>query len=318
LAIFLGQEGGIKPGYLLRSRGSLPGANEDGKKTKKRSPFSLSNCRLVMVKLLRKKSIQENIRELGPALAILLATLLISTFFTEFTFTFGWDALWKTFLRFLRLSLILTLPLLLLPGLCSVLHRFLNRGTCQLIQVEKDCDLAIHPLKNWLLRPFQGLGLVMLIAVKLLAFLEIYTGHPIAANAILPPGHFDPWRFVSSTAIFIVASLLLSLLWTLDDLGVRHYNRKTREVRMTGKYIGLLLPIFFGFYGIISLFENNTQLIVAKYVAQMVVVLYPPFVVFNVLHSRYLKSREEILLKRLKAVSGGILTDDKNLASSAV
>ena len=84
---------------------------------------------------------------------------------------------------------------------------------------------------------------------------------------------------------------------------------------MIGKYVGLLLPIFFGFYGIISLFQDNTQLIVAKYVAQMVVVLYPPFVVFNVLHSRYLKSREEILLKKLKAVSGGIMTRGKDLAS---
>jgi hypothetical protein len=122
---------------------------------------------------------------------------------------------------------------------------------------------------------------------------------------------------ISSIAIGIVVSLLLSFLWTLDDLGVRHYNRKTREVRMIGKYIGLLLPIFFGFYGIISLFDNNTQILVAKYIAQMVVILYPPFVVFNVLHSRYLKRREEVFLKRLKAVSGGILMDDKDLASSA-
>jgi hypothetical protein len=58
--------------------------------------------------------------------------------------------------------------------------------------------------------------------------------------------------------------------------------------------------------------------LVVKYVAQMVVVLYPPFVVFNVLHSRYLNSREEVLLKRLKAVSAGIMMDGKNLASSAV
>jgi hypothetical protein len=82
---------------------------------------------------------------------------------------------------------------------------------------------------------------------------------------------------------------------------------------MIGKYIGLLLPIFFGFYGIISLFENNTQLIVAKYVAQMVVVLYPPFVVFNVLHSRYLKSREATLLGKLK-VSRGVLGNFEDLA----
>jgi len=266
-----------------------------------------------MVELLRRRSVKENIREMGPALILLLATLIISTFITEFTFNFGLAALWKTLLRFLRLSLLLTLPLLLLPGLCTLLGAIFNRKTRYLIQLQEDRDPAIHPLKNWVIRPFQGIGLAMLLATKLLTLLEFYTGSKITVATILPQGAFNIRRFFSLIAIGVVVSLLLSCLWTLDDLGVRHYNRKTREVRMIGKYIGLLLPIFFGFYGIISLFENNTQLIVAKYVAQMVVVLYPPFVVFNVLHSRYLKSREEILLRKLKAVSGGIMMGGKDL-----
>ena len=161
-----------------------------------------------------------------------------------------------------------------------------------------------------------GIGLGMLLATKLLTFLEIYTGSRVTVDAILPQGKFDPGRFFSSIAIGIFVSLLLSCLWTLDDLGVRHFNTKTREVRMIGKYVGLLLPIFFGFYGIISLFENNTRLIVAKYVAQMVVVLYPPFVVFNVLHSRYLKRREAILLRRLKADPGVVLRNGEETAIS--
>jgi hypothetical protein len=271
-----------------------------------------------MVELLKRKSLKENLKELGPALVILLATLIISTFITEFTFNFGLKAMWKTLLRFFRLSLLLTLPLLLLPSLCTLLERIFNRGKRYLIKVEEEHDTGVHPLKNWVVRPFQGIGLSMLLATKLLAFLEIYTGSRITVDTFLPAGRFDPGRFFSSIAIGIVVSLLLSFLWSLDDLGIRHYNRKTREVRMIGKYIGLLLPIFFGFYGIISIFDNNTQLIVAKYVAQMVVILYPPFVVLNVLHSRYLKSREEVLLRRLKAVSRGILQDDKELASSAV
>jgi hypothetical protein len=269
-----------------------------------------------MVELLRRKSIKENTREMGPALVLLLVTLIISTFITEFTFNFGLAGLWKTLLRFLRLSLLLTLPLLLLPSLCTLLEGIFNRGTRHLIQLQEDRDPAIHPLKNWVIRPFQGIGLAMLLATKLLILLEFYTGSKITVATILPQGSFNIWRFFSLIAIGVVVSLLLSCLWTLDDLGVRHYNRKTREVRMIGKYIGLLLPIFFGFYGIISLFENNTQLIVAKYVAQMVVVLYPPFVVFNVLHSRYLKGHEEVLLRRLKAVSGGISTDGEEAAIS--
>jgi len=271
-----------------------------------------------MVKLLSKKSIRENIREMGPALAILLATLIISTLLTEFTFNFGLKALWKTLFRFLRLSLFLTLPVFLLPGICSFIGGILNRGKRHLIQAQEDRDTAVHPLKNWIFRPLQGIGLCMLLATKLLAFLEIYTGSRVTMDAILPQGKFDPARFFSSIAIGIAVSLLLSCLWTLDDLGVRHYNTKTREVRMIGKYIGLLLPIFFGFSGIISLFDNNTQILVAKYVAQMVVILYPPFVVFNVLHSRYLKSREEALLRRLKAVSGEITMSGKDLAGSTV
>jgi hypothetical protein len=271
-----------------------------------------------MVELLKRKSLKENLKEIGPALATLLVTLVISAFITEFTFNFGLTALWKTILRFLRLSLLLTLPLLLLPSLCRLLEGLFNRGTRHLIQIQEERDPAIHPLKNWVIRPFQGIGLAMLLATRLLTFLEFYTGSKISVDTLLPQGVFNAGRFISSITIGVAVSLLLSCLWTLDDLGVRYYNRKTREVRMIGKYVGLLLPIFFGFYGIISLFENNTQLIVAKYVAQMVVVLYPPFVVFNVLHSRYLKSREAILLRRLKADPGVVLMNGEETAISRI
>ena len=71
-----------------------------------------------MTGLFMKKSLVKNIKELGPALAILLSALVISTFITEFTFTFGFNAIWKTFFRFLRLSALLCLPILylLIPG----------------------------------------------------------------------------------------------------------------------------------------------------------------------------------------------------------
>ncbi len=271
-----------------------------------------------MVALLKRKSIKENIEEMGPALVILLATLIISTFITEFTFNFGLKALWKTLFRFLRLSFLLTLPMLLLPGICSVVEGVFNRGKRYLIQVQEDHDTGVQPLKNWVIRPFQGIGLAMLLATKLLTLLEIYTGSRITIDTVLRPGGFNPGRFFSSIAIGIAVSLLLSCLWTLDDLGVRHYNTKTREVRMIGKYVGLLLPIFFGFYGIIGLFENNTRLLAAQYVAQMVVILYPPFVVFNVLHSRYLIKREDILLEKLKTAPGFILRDGEEAGVSKV
>jgi hypothetical protein len=269
-----------------------------------------------MFALLKKKTVTENARALGPALAVLLATLAISTFITEFTFTSGLTAFWKTVFRFLRLSALLTLPLVLLPRMCSFLEGFFNRGKRQLIQVQEERDLSILPLKNWILRPFQGIGLSMLIASKLLSFLEIYMGSRVTLDTVLSAGHFNPERFLGATAIAIIVSLLLSFLWALDDLGIRYHNRKTQEVRMIGRYIGLLLPIFFGFYGIINLFEDHSRLLAAQYIAQMVVVLYPPFVVFNVLHARYLARQEEILIGRLKAAQGVILMDKKEAAAS--
>ena len=273
---------------------------------------------LSMMTLLRSKSIEETIKEMGPALVILLTTLVISTFITEFTFNFGLKAIWKTLFRFLRLSLLLTLPLLLLPSVCSGIEGFFNRGKRFLIQAQEDRDTAIHPLKNWVIRPFQGIGLAMLLATKLLMLLEIYTGSKITVETILPQGEFNTRRFFSGIAIGVAVSMLLSLLWALDDLGVRHYNKKSGEIRMIGKYVGLLLPLFFGFYGILSLFQDYSQVLVAKYVGQMIVVLYPPFVVFNVLHSRYLRSREHILLGRLKAFSGFILQGRQEVAASKV
>ncbi len=269
-----------------------------------------------MFDLLTKKSIKENVRDLGPALAIVLATLATSTLITEFTFTSGWQALWKTIFRFLRLSLILTLPLFLLPGICALIQGSFNRGRRQLVQIREDRHMFIQPLKNWVLRPFQGIGLGMLLATKLLNFLQLYGGSTITAETVLPPGRFQLGRFVSATAIGIIVSLLLSFLWTLDDLGVRYYNRKSGEVRMIGKYVGLLLPIFFGFYGIFSLFDDYERLPAALYIGQMVVVLYPPFVVFSVLHSRYIKSREDILLEKLKAAQGFVLADRDARAAS--
>jgi hypothetical protein len=78
---------------------------------------------------------------------------------------------------------------------------------------------------------------------------------------------------------------------------------------MIGKYLGLLLPIFFGFYGIINLLEDHSRLLAAQYIAQMMVVLYPPFVILSVLHARYLARHEEGLLKRLRVAIGVTLKE---------
>ena len=139
----------------------------------------------------------------------------------------------------------------------------------------------------------------MLIATKLIYLLEISSSGGIDGSIVLPPPSFSPWRFLITTTVAITVSLALSCLWTLDDLGIRLHNRKTGEVRMIGKYLGLILPVVLGFYGIISLSKNLSLLMAIQYLIQMILILYPPFLVFNVFHALYISRRENRLLQRL-------------------
>ena len=250
-----------------------------------------------------KNILTKGFKLMWPAIVVLLLTLLISAVFTEFTFIAGLESFWKISLRFFRLSLVLTLPLLLLPYICSIIPRLSNKRNWHLIHIKEERDDTINPLKNWLVRPFQGIGLAMLVATKLITLLQIYTSAALNTSTILPPGQFNPGRFLGITIIAVITSLLLSFLWTLDDLGIRYSNRKTGEVRMIGKYIGILLPIVFGFYGIFSLFENHERLLAVQYIFQMIIVLYPPFVIMTVFHSLYTGKHEKLLLEKLKTAS---------------
>jgi hypothetical protein len=246
-----------------------------------------------------------------PALAVLFLSLIIASFFAEFTFVSGVDSIWKILLRFLRFLFILILPLPLLPRTCAIMQYFLNRGSLRLIQIREECHHAINPWQNWLIRPLQGIGLSMLIATKLIALVQISTASPIDSSIILPPAQFDSGRFMSATAIAVMTSILLSFLWSLDDLGIRQHNKRTGEIKIIGKYIGVLLPILFGLYGMFSLFDSHEHLLAIKYIAQMVVVLYPPFLVMTVFHTIYIGKHEILILDRLKVVQQIVRIEDQ-------
>jgi hypothetical protein len=248
-------------------------------------------------------SITSIIKAVWPALIVLIFTFIISVFFTEFTFVSGAKAAWLIILRFFRLLLILLLPLLCLPWVFTLTSHFFQKGSMELVQLQQERNQEITPLKNWLLRPLQGIGVSMLIATKLIFLLEIYGDVGIDASVIMPPPSFSFWRFLTTTAMAVTVSLVLSYLWTLDDLGIRLYNRKTREVRMIGKYLGLILPVILGFYGIISLSKSHSMMMAIQYLAQMVLILYPPFLVFNVFHMLYIDRSENRLLGRLHVKS---------------
>ena len=258
------------------------------------------------MKQFKNMALKEKIWELWPAFATLLATLIIATFITEFTFTFGAKAFGSILARFVRLFLNLTFPLLFLSSICALVQPFLNRNPGQLVQVKKEEDTVFHAFQSWVVRPLQGIGLLMLMATHFLGPLGEYLGSSFTGPTIStiptmpPPGELTLGRFVN----LAVTSILLSFVWTMDDLGIRHYNRKTEEIRIVGKYLASLLPILTGFYAIYSLFKDQPPLVAVLMIVQRIVIFYPPLVTFNVLHNYYVNKNGTILLKKLKVVTG--------------
>lgn len=238
-------------------------------------------------------------REISHAVAILVLTISLSIFLGNFTFIKGSEAVYKGLFRFFRITILLCLPLYLLFPIFGRLGKVAQGKESAFLQVKEKQDLEFHPVKHWLLRPFQGIGIGLLFGTKLLLVLQIVTGTTATASVLIPTGQFQAGRFLIVKGITIVISVLLSTLWTLDDMGVRYFNRKSHEVRMIGKYAGTVMPIFFGFYGIFGLFSQFQKMEAFVYLFQIVVILYPPFAVFSVFHLHFLEKRGGTLIHRL-------------------
>jgi len=263
-----------------------------------------------MVSLTSSNKFRRWSKEVGHAIAVLILTISLSVFLGDFTFLRGSEAIYKGLFRFFRITLLLCLPLYLLFPIFKGLGRVVKRGNESFFQVKEKQDFEIHPVKHWLLRPFQGIGIGLLFGMKLLSVLQVMTGEAATAPLLIPTGQFQPGRFLIVTGITIVISLLLSTLWTLDDMGIRYFNRKNHEVRMIGKYAGTLMPILFGFYGTFSLFSEFQKTEALVYLFQVAVILYPPFTIFSVFHTHFVQKRAENLLDRILSEKGK-LTDEE-------
>ena len=250
-------------------------------------------------------------KEVVPAILILILTIFLSIFLGEFTFLKGSETIYKGLLRFFRIALLLCLPLYLLFPIFRGLGKVVQGKGEAFFQVKEKQDLGIHPVKHWLLRPLQGIGIGLLFGMKLLSVLQVMTGATATASLLIPTGQFQLGRFLIVSGITILVSLLLSTLWTLDDMGIRYFNRKNHEVRMIGKYAGTLMPILFGFYGVFSLFSQFQRTEAFVYLLQIVVILYPPFAVFSVFHIHFVQKRGEFLLNRLLNKKGNLTDEEK-------
>jgi hypothetical protein len=252
-----------------------------------------------MVPIMVTKNFNRLSKETVPAFLILILSIAFSIFSGEFVFLRGWEALYLGVFRFFRMSLFLCLPLILLPSIFHNLGSLISRRKKVFIQIKRRQKLEIRPLKHWLFRPFQGIGIGLLFATKLLGILQIISGSTATASIMLPQGKLQPGRLLVVTGITILVSLILSTLWTFDDLGIRYFNRKDYEIKMIGKYVGTLMPIIFGLYGVFSLFDQFSKMQALAYLFQMIVILYPSFIVFSVCHAHLVQKKARDLSKRL-------------------
>ena len=254
-----------------------------------------------MVVQITQKGVLRLLKEISPALTVLFFSILFSYYFDGSIQ--AREVLLRALVRLIRFALPLCLPLyLLLP-----LYRFVvARMEEKLLQTDRKEELSIHPIKHWIFRPLQGIGIGLLFETKLLEALQILTGAPAHPILFFSRGHFQLGRLLIVSGIIVAISLFLSILWTLDDVGIRYVNRKDQELKMIGKYVGTLMPILFGFYGIFSFIADYPARQAFVFLFRIAMILYPPFVVFAVLHYRFLRSREEHFFERTSVKKGGI------------
>lgn len=242
--------------------------------------------------------------DVAPALLVLLTNVLFVAFFGSPSFLNAWQGLGKTLLRFFRFTLILCIPLFTTIPIYGFI---VEKKKKVLLQMDKKRDLTIHRLKHWLFRPFQGIGIGLVFAAKLLTILQLIVGPASKPLSLIPQGQFELARLLMITAVTVSVSLLLSVMWTLDDMGIRYFNRKDQELKMIGKYVGTLMPLIFGLYGMFGLLATYPPDQAFAYAFKIVVALYPPLAFFAAAHNHFLRKRLGVLSRRTSLRKAGIL-----------
>jgi hypothetical protein len=240
---------------------------------------------------LNKDRILIFLRDIMPAIIVFFISIVFLFFIDKVTMASFQQLIVRSIIRLPRFVLFLCLPLYLI---FPIYNFIINKMKQFLLRVEFAEPLQIHPFKHWIARPFQGIGIILLFSTKLLISLSIIVGVP-ESSLFLGSGHFQTNRFLTVTIITVLIAILLSNLWTLDDMGIRFFNRKHMEIKMIGKYVGTLMPIIFGFYGIFTLHTNYPAEDALIYLFKLVIILYPPFLIFAVIHTYLIRYKEKLL-----------------------
>jgi len=124
-------------------------------------------------------------------------------------------------IRFVLVTLILVAPISILPGLLALVGNSAKneRFFGQLVKATVFSYREFSKPVAWVLRPLQGIPLSMIFAERFLSFLDELSIRASYAGILI-----RSTLFVMGSAL---VSLFLSVVWALDNLGVKIYNRKT-------------------------------------------------------------------------------------------
>ncbi|MEM3462400.1 MAG: hypothetical protein QXJ15_01860 [Candidatus Bathyarchaeia archaeon] len=222
----------------------------------------------------------------SPAVLVLALSLIPPLVLGRFR------GLFFTLSRFALVTSILVAPILILPKLMALAGNLARKERLfgQLVR-GANAGPDLGKIAIWVLRPLQGIGLSLIFAERFLSLLESSIGASRGMLVLLA-------LYVIGSAL---VSLLLSVVWGLDDLGIRIYNGKTGEVRTAGSSVGTILPLIAGAIGISDLFHRSSPLDASIDLLRILATLYPPHALFVVCHGEFLRRRRASLLEELPA-----------------
>jgi hypothetical protein len=238
------------------------------------------------------RSLRDILFELSPAIVVLAATFVVSFSVGTAEGLFLVQSNARTSVRFLAITTILLVPLPILPPLIAFAgKRLADEGFLgRLVKGEMRSSDEFRKSLLWIIRPLQGIGMSMLFSNQ---FLNLFRNFSEASflNAVISPILF--------IVVSMPISILFSVIWSLDDLGIKLYHKQSGEVRLVGSYVGTILPVIFGAIGIYSLFQRSSPTGALLFLVLMVMVLYPPYVLFAVIHDKFLGQRKARLFENL-------------------
>ena len=225
---------------------------------------------------------------MSPAIIILVLTLVVSVVTGHPQDLFLAGSTMDVVLRFMYVTAALLVPLVVLPWTLTLAGHVAKRFG-QLVKVLVSVEMELSKSDAWISRPIQGIALAMIFAERFLNLLEFSTG--ASSSQTLAQFTF----FITGG---ILTSLFLSAVWSLDDLGVKLYDHKTSQVRTAGGSIGTILPLVTGIIGISTLFHFDSPVHALIELLQIVIVLYPSYVIFVTAHNEFLKRRIGLVSRR--------------------